>query len=188
VQSLIAPVARNVKLEIEYARELALTHVYGYEPHYGSNRVSLHLDDMNQGLTEVVLLTFQLRDRNAAKRYLPVQVRLSYYDIRQRKECIESVNFSLAAQNHVIRDPLLDGEVRKNFTIATLAQSIRDMASACEANNHRRAESILNEALVQTQERYPSLRDQDILYVFDIARRYHDALRSRNERSRGQGW
>src|SRR5439155_21035967 len=60
VQSLVSPVATSPNVDIDYDADLELVQLYGYEPQFHAGGLSLKLDNMNQGLTQVVLLRFKL--------------------------------------------------------------------------------------------------------------------------------
>lgn len=183
VQSLISPVARRVQLEINYDPELELEHLYGYEPQYSTNRINLKLDDMNQGLTEVVMMRFKVRNRTAKQR-LPVRVRLSYYDLERKREVVKEDEVYVSVNNNASAELLKDQEVRKNFTVAALAQAIYDMAAAWENKNYQKAEVIASAALARAYERYPNLEDKDILYTLNILQKYQEAIRKHNQQQR----
>src|SRR6185436_18891181 len=87
VQSLISSVAKRVEVRIEYGPGIQLEKIYGYQPRYGNGSVSVTLDDMNNGLTQVVMARFRA---DSVKTPIPVKVRLSYYDVR-RKCMVEEV-------------------------------------------------------------------------------------------------
>jgi len=175
-QSLLSPVASEPNLEIEYGPGLELEKVYGYEPKIGGNSVKIKLDTMNSGMTEVVLLRFKTRGEKLSA--LPVKVRLSYYDLDGNKtvETTQKVTVNAGGGS----DMLQDSSVAKNYSIAVLAQSIRDMATACEAKKYREAEAILNTAIEKTSKRYPNLDDEDIKRTLAIAQKYQEALQKEN--------
>ena len=54
MQSLVAPVATEPNLEVEDGPGLELAQVYGYEPARTEGGLKIKLDNMNQGLTQVV--------------------------------------------------------------------------------------------------------------------------------------
>src|ERR1700752_3100063 len=87
VQSLVSSVAKNVQVKIEYGPGLQVAKVYGYTPQYGNGHVTVPRDDMNNGLTQVVMAKFRA---DSLKSALPVKVRLTYYDVR-RKSMVEEV-------------------------------------------------------------------------------------------------
>lgn len=185
VQSLISPVARRVQLEIAYSPELELEHLYGYEPQHGNNRVTLKFDDMNQGLTEVVLMRFRVRRPQTARERLPVSVRLSYYDLEQKRDVVkEEEAFLIVGSNASSSEMLKDQEVRKNFTVAQLAQAIHDMAAEWESKNYQKAEVIASAALASAFQRYPNLEDKDILYTLNILQKYQEAINRHNRQLR----
>jgi Mg-chelatase subunit ChlD len=184
VQSLISPVARRVQLEINYDPDLELAQLYGYEPQHTSTRINLKLDDMNQGLTEVVLMRFKVKREKAARQRFPVRVRLSYYDLEQKREIVKEEDTFLTVTNSP-SEMLKDQEVRKNFTVAQLAQGIYEMAMAWENKSYQRAESIASAALNKAYERYPNLEDKDILYTLNIIEKYQETVRKHNRQLRG---
>ena len=180
VQSLVAPVASEPNLEVEYGPGLELAQVYGYEPALREGGLSIKLDNMNQGLTQVVLLRFRAgRDARAGAR-LPVRVRLTYRDLEQKKQVVKTeeaaLSFGAGAAGDLLRDP----EVGKNFSIALLAQAIRDMAAEVEASRYREAESVVTAAIARTYQRYPNLEDEDISRTLLIAQKYQELVKKYN--------
>ena len=75
---------------------------------------------------------------------------------------------------------LKDHEVGKNYSIAQLAQAIREMAEAVEARRFQEAENLLTEAIARTRQRYPHLEDEDIKRTLMIAQNYQIVLRKHN--------
>jgi len=185
LQSLVSPVARRVQLEINYDPGLELAQLYGYEPQHSSNRINLKLDDMNQGLTEVVMMRFKVNpERRAARQRLPVRVRLSYYDLERKTEVVREDEALLTVGGASSVEMLKDQEVRKNFTVAALAQALYDMAVAWESKNYQKAEAIASAALGKAYERYPNLEDKDILYTLSILQKYQEAIGKHNRQLR----
>ena len=181
LQSLISPVAYEPNVEIDYDPDLELMRIYGYQPELRKSGVTLKLDNMNHGLTEVVLLRFRLAERGVMPSRLPVKVRLSYYDVERKKQIIKTQESFLTAPNGRSGDLLKDPEVAKNYSIAQLAQAIRDMAEACEARRYQKAENLLTNAIDETYRRYPNLEDRDITRTLSIAKRYRDNLKQYNQ-------
>ena len=181
VQSLVAPVASDPNLQVELGPGLELAQVYGYEPERTANGLRIKLDNMNQGLTQVVLLRLRAVTRADAAPRPTVRVNFSYYDIERKRPVSKSeetsLSFATAAAN-MLRDP----EVGKNFTIAQLAQAIRDMAAAVEAKQYKEAEHILDAAIAGTYQRYPHLEDEDIKRTLQIAQKYQEVVGKYNRR------
>ena len=76
---------------------------------------------------------------------------------------------------------LKDPEVGKNYSIAQLAQAIRDMATACEARRYQEAENLLASAIDKTYQRYPHLEDADITRTLTMAQNYRSQIRKYNQ-------
>lgn len=181
VQSLVAPVAAEPDLEIEYGPGLELAQVYGYEPVRGEGRLKIKLDNMNQGLTQVVMLRFRAKRGGVDGARPTVRVHFSYHDLEQKRRVIKKEEASLSFGGGPAGDALRDPEVGKNFTIALLAQSIRDMAAAVEAQRYKDAEHLLNAAIAKTHQRYPHLEDEDISRTLLIAQKYQEMVRKYNK-------
>lgn len=179
VQSLVAPVATSPNVDIDYDPSLELVQVYGYEPRFRSNGISLKLDNMNLGLTQVVLLRFKLTGSGLeySRPLASVSVYLNYYDLEQGKQTAIRKNTFLRVKDGASGDLLKDYEVRKNYTIALLAQAIRDMAAASEARRYPEAERVLSTAIAKTYQRYPNVQDEDIKRTLVIAEKYREIVR-----------
>ncbi len=180
VQSLLSPVARKVELRVDYDSSLELEQIYGYEPKCDSSGVSIPIDDMNGGLTQVVLMKFKVRGK--VKGENNVKINLSYFDIDKNKRVEEAQSTALKASDNKNCDMVSDKEVRKNYTIALLAQGLFYMTEACKTNNYKRAEASLNEALSEAYAIFPKMNDKDIRYTLDIVERYRDDLKEFNKR------
>ncbi|MCH8187481.1 MAG: class I tRNA ligase family protein, partial [Proteobacteria bacterium] len=79
IQSLLSPVATKPKIEISFPTSVLVEKVYGYDAIIHGNKVTVELDNMNNGMTEVVLVKFRPvveREFGAG-----ISIRLTYYDI-----------------------------------------------------------------------------------------------------------
>jgi Ca-activated chloride channel homolog len=188
VQSLVAPVAADPNLEVEFGPGLELTQVYGYEPQRRGNGLKIKLDNMNQGLTQVVMMRFKVNPRalDAPEARPSVRVYFSYYDLEQKRWVTKQEEALLSVKDGGAGDMLRDTEVGKNFTIAQLAQAIRDMAAEVEAQRFKEAETLLNAAIARTYQRYPHLEDEDVSRTLHIAQKYQASLRKYNQQEQSR--
>jgi Mg-chelatase subunit ChlD len=180
LQSLISPAAYEPNVEIDYDSSLELEQVYGYEPQFRKSGVKIKLDNMNHGLTQVVLLRFRLAKKRAIPSSLSVNVRLSYYDPEQKEQIVKLQESYLTVKDGPSGDLLKDPEVGKNYSIALLAQAIREMADACETRRFQEAENLLGAAIDRTYQRYPHLEDADIARTLTMAQKYRNQIRKHN--------
>jgi hypothetical protein len=177
LQSLISPVAYEPRLEIDYDPDLELIRLFGYQPELRRSGATLKLDNMNQGLTQVVLLRFRLAGRRTISSRLPVKIRFTYYDLEQKRQITKTQESFLSVKPDGVGDMLKDPEVGKNYSIALLAQAIREMAEACETHRFQEAENLITATIEKTYRSYPNLEDPDIRRTLLIARNYQDNLR-----------
>jgi Mg-chelatase subunit ChlD len=178
VQSLISQVAKRVEVSVDYDPNLQVEKIYGYTPRYRTNGFSVVMDDMNNGLTQVVMMRF--RARNPLKSTSTVKVRLSYFDV-QRKRTVEEVQeVRLVPSEQKFCDLLADTEVKKNYTIAELAQSLFEMTEAAKRQNYRQAENFLNASVTETYKRFPNMEDKDVQFILNIIEGYRTDLKAVN--------
>jgi hypothetical protein len=178
VQSLISSVAKNVNVRIDFGLGLQLEKVYGYTPRSSNGGVSIGLDDMNNGLTQVVMAKFRT---NPAYNYFPVKVRLSYYDVNRKRVVEEVQDLSLTPAESNSSELLADVEVKKNYTIAELADSLFEMTGLARRGNYSQAQNALDASVATAYRRYPNMEDQDIRFILDIVEGYRRDLKVYNE-------
>jgi Mg-chelatase subunit ChlD len=185
VQSLISPVARRVNLEVDFDSNLELEKVFGYAPQFQGNRLTIPIDDMNNGLTQVVMMNFRLKNAGNLEKSFLVRVKLSYFDIKTRKQIVENQNAILTLTQEKNVDLLADSLVKKNYTIAELAQSLFEMKETVGRGNYREAERVLDSSVAQTFGRYPNMQDTDIKFILDIVQDYQRNLKNYNRGQNG---
>ncbi len=169
VESLLSPVAKDVLLTVEFENDLEINHIYGYEPKIGSNKVQFKLDDMNSCLTQIVLLKF-----NAKKnlKESEVKVTFDYLDIKTNKRESITKNATLIFNSNETKSFVVDKEVKRNYTIAIMAQALKDMAFKFEAGKDTEACQVIDDCLKEVHTYYPSPKDKDLVRVLEIVERY----------------
>ena len=177
VQSLISSVAKNVQVKIDYGPGLRLEKIYGYSPRYGNGNVSVTLDDMNNGLTQFVMAKFRA---DSVKSTLPVKVRLSYFDVKRKSMVEEVQELRLVPAESESCDSLIDLEVKKNYTIAELADSLFQMTGLARGGNYAQAQSVLDASVQTAYTRYPHMEDEDLKFILEIVEGYRRDLQIYN--------
>ena len=175
VQSLLSPVARDVRVEITQDSSLCLDRLFGYSPRIEGNRMTLDLDDLNSAATQVILLQY------GPESVGQVHVRLRYFDLALKREVEETQRVTLkrGVKGNLSQDP----EVLKNFTIANLAQALSTMQQSWKQNDLQSAENAIRTAVRQTLDRYPEVEDADIRAQFEVAQNYLSTLDKFNRRN-----
>jgi hypothetical protein len=177
-QILLSQVARNVRVEITADPTLPLNRVFGYTPSFSGGHVTIDMDNFNNGMTEAILAEFSPGGSGQ------VQVRLTYFDIARQRQVEEIQRISLTPSNGRHIDFLEDKEVRKNYTIASIAQAMSDMQNSWKRNDHRSAEIIVNEAVLETRARYPLVEDSDVRAQLQVAENFLATLKTFNNSRR----
>lgn len=178
VQSLISQVAKRVEISVDYDPNLQIEKIYGYAPRHRANGFAINLDDMNNGLTQVVMLRF--RAKNPLQNVSPVKVRLSYFDVQRKKTVEEIQEVRLSSSEQKYCDLLADAEVKKNYTIAELSQSLFEMTESAKRSNFRQAENFLNASVAETHRRFPNMEDKDVQFILNIVEGYRRDLKAVN--------
>lgn len=184
VQSLMSPVARNVSLDIDFDANLELEKLFGYEPRFRQNGLTIPIADMNNSLTQLIMLKFRLKNPASSKRDFPIRIKLSYFDIKTKRQIADYQIANLRINQDAPDELLLDSMVRKNYTIAELAQSLFEMSEVAKKKDYRTAENLLNNSVATTYRRYPNMEDKDIRFILDIVEDYQRNLRKFNRRDR----
>ncbi len=181
MQSLISPIATEPNLEIDFGPALKVDKVYGYSPEMSGNKATFKLDNMNSGMTQVVLIRFKA-GANLNRTSYPVKAKLIYWDVSRNKQVEANDGASLDLSEKGRGESFDDNSVAKNYAIAVLAQSIREMAAECEASRYPAAQRILKQAIDRTHANYPNLEDEDIKRTLSLAEKYHGIVRDECQR------
>ncbi len=181
VQSLISQVAKKVEVSVDYDSNLQIEKIYGYAPRFRANGVSITVDNMNNGLTQVVMMRF--RAKNPLKTASTVKIRLSYFDVQRQKTVEEVQEVKLVPSEQKFCELLTDVEVKKNYTIAELAQSLFEMTEAAKRQNYRQAENFLNSSVSETYKRFPNMEDKDVKFILNIIEGYQRDLKAINRQT-----
>ncbi|MEM6964689.1 MAG: VWA domain-containing protein [Bacteroidota bacterium] len=177
VEALLYPVAKDPTLMIEFNENLELAHFYGYEPTVGTQNIRLNLNNINAGLTQVVLAKFKVK--NGQRRKIPLTVRLKYFDLQQNEEIVQKIKVRLNVDNSWTTHPLLkDTEVEKNYRIAQMAEDLKTMADFYQKNQPFAAQGHLSLAINEIKKAYPNPTDTDFLRMLQILENYMGNLNS----------
>jgi Ca-activated chloride channel family protein len=175
LESLLSPVARRIDVEIVADDSLELVKLHGYEPTIDGQRSELQLDDLNHGATQVILVRYR-PIASADAQEIGVTVRLKYFDIARREEIREERRATIRFDPQLAATQFSELSVRKNGTVAEMAESLRAMASAVENEEFDAAIATLDASLKLADTRYAAKEDVDIDRMREIAAKYRKAL------------
>lgn len=179
VESIFSKIAKEVRLEISFDANLQMQAFYGYAPRWQGRKITLALNNMNAGLTQVVLAKFKaLNPRKKGK----VQVKLSYYDVEKQKRVEQKQTLSLKYKPNAGIDILQDSEVRKCVSIAEMAQCLKQMAIQLDKPQPKKQDYIkikdmLDIQIGEVKKRYREGKDQDVERVLNMLEKYATAVK-----------
>lgn len=157
LESLLAPIGREVSLEIEWEEELDFVQQYGYNVAPVKNKLTLPINNMNGGLTQIALLDLNLSNSNSAK----VTARLVWKDaITQQPRQLDAetkIKKGKAASTTEENDDL-----RLNYKIAQAAQSLKDASVLYYAKSAKAAIIILKSNISELK-KLPANKDLDLI-------------------------
>lgn len=168
IESLLSPVANDARITIELSTDLEIEKCFGYSPQIVDQKITLDLEKMNSGLTQVFL--FKIKPKNSAmilEKEGDVKVKLDYFDIASEKTLTIEQSVNIVKREFDNRQ-----DVRKNYCIARMAQCIKDIAVLAKAEDYKEAKYRAGYILKSTQTYYPEMVDVDVKRVFDILQKY----------------
>jgi uncharacterized protein YegL len=183
VEALVAPAARRATLRIALPRALEVLRVYGHEYRCDGDELVIALPDMNPGMTAVVMLQCRCRADAATGERLVARAELRAFAAADDKPIALRAQASLAVDERA-GDALADPEVKKNATIALLAQGMHDMAEQAQLSRWADADRVLRKAIDTAHARLPNVEDKDVRTVLQMAEDHARTLRRYLDRFR----
>lgn len=161
LQALLSSIGKEASVEIEYPEEFTIKEIYGHTPSIKPQSIVIPLEQLNNGQTQVILVEFNAQ--NYAKK-LPLKATLRY------KASCNEVHFleeEISVKLHENKS-FNNGEVMKNYYIAKMASSLKQMAKESQANNYEVAYHVVNNCLNEINEVFNNVQDKDIKRIRNI--------------------
>jgi Ca-activated chloride channel homolog len=171
LESLLSPIGREVELVIEWDEDLDLQYLYGYSPKTTTRQLTIPINNMNSGLTQISLANFKLNDRKGE-----VRARLSWKDALSQQPLSASASATIRKGN-ALSIVANDTDVKINYDIAEMARAMHEAALLFEGKKHSEAEKMLSAAVKRIQADYPTMND-DVKLVFDILNGYNTNMQN----------
>jgi len=175
IQSLFQPIAKNVMLEIECDSKLSVEQIFGYQPYINNNKIVMELDNMNSGLTQVVIIKFAMNDTSENEK-LKIKTKLTYFDFKSKKNKKISITGKLIYEKKIKPADynwLHDSEIKKNYTIANTTLKLKSMAEAFHKQDVNTARNIVKATYAEFNRLYTSNKDSDLQHIYNILKIYY---------------
>lgn len=171
VDALLSPIGRDVVLELAWEDDAHLRRVFGYAPERGQRTLRIPLDNINGGLTMVVLCEFEIPAWWTAPPS-KVTAQLRYKDVRTGKAVRIEQSATVSAQDYRKTNP----EVSKNYAIARLAQGLQDMSTQFYKGSRVEARRLITAVTQRVQMNALLGADPDVARMLRIVDRYAGCL------------
>jgi len=178
VESIFSTIAKEVKLTIELDDNLEMTDFYGYAPRYKGNQIEISMNNMNAGLTQVVLAKIKAKN---PKKGGKAKATITYFDVQKNKKITENQDLSLETGAGKAGELLQDNEVKKCISIAEMANSLKEMAILLDKNSpaktdYQKAKDLLDIQVGEIKKRYRQEMDKDVERILRMLENYTNAL------------
>lgn len=170
-ESLLAPVATEVCLKIDFGMNSRDVKVFGYSPndcsneeHHEKDETVIELKDLNYGVTQVVLAQLPIGQSKAN-----VKATLCFRD----KETGEEVTLNAASKKASAKHK---NSMKRDYAIALVADAIKRAAKQSNEHNATVASRTLAKGLRDSNEQMNGHADKNVERVTNIAQRYKKLL------------
>lgn len=164
-ESLIAPVAKDITLEIETGENLFVREVYGYDIKQTGNGVTVFLPDFHALQSAVLLAELEKGQGKFKGKSFEVALNLSYFDIQQQKIISRSLTMEIPYNSNGKENYLNEEAVRKHFLYCYTVQSMAKAAKSYESGDFDKAFDLLTQADNLIRAYHPVKLDAELLPV-----------------------
>lgn len=179
LSSMVMPIARDVKLEIEYNKKIVFSQLYGYSlDQKSSTKASLKLPNVYAGLSDLAMVRFNLGEVNPAIEKEPVIVRLKYFDVQLNKQVLEEKLIHLKWSDFTGElEMQKDRYNKKLYAIAVMNQSLKVMSESTITKDYARAIKTIEETLASINKAFPKADDVDVAELKQTLEDYLEILK-----------
>jgi Mg-chelatase subunit ChlD len=162
--SLLTPVARDVRLLVSGPSGCPSARLFGYKPSFKPDQIEVPLGNLNADATQVVLFEFKSGVDLAE---LTFAIEFSE-GMSGRERCLKR---TVVEVDESESDSLSDATsgLKKNYAIAMLSQAIKDAAEVEEIGESNKSQKKLKKSIKEAKAMAPSSEDKDLLRIVAIA-------------------
>ena len=172
--SILAPAARKVRLNINFTGTKKAPKLFGYEKDCKiettdrGHRISLRLDDLNCGATQVVMTQLS----NVAEQQVSATASLTYTDaVSNKKVTTEGSSQELDEDSDIQHS-----SIKRNYAIALVAKSMHSAAYASNDQRNEKAAKLIQKGIKKANLIANQRDDKNLKRVIKIAEDYQENL------------
>lgn len=169
-QFLTKPFGKNATLTVNIPKGFSLEQFYGYQPTIANNQITVNVDDMQGGLTQIFML--KLKGNTDRKQIPSISYTLTYTDQNGQEMSVSNEANDLEfVPNQFTYDKLANQVVKKNYTIVYMANELKKaLIEYDKETNLKNYNERLKSVLSEVEQEFPT-RDADIEYVYELLRK-----------------
>jgi len=147
-ESLLYPVASNLKVKVIYNDKVIYKTLYGIpEKSNTDHAVQFELPKVYSSLNQMALMKFKIEnpDRDIDKN--KIRIEISYFDETKQQEVNILKETNLEWTDETDAEMIQDEKTKNIYSIAIINQSLKLIADLCDAKNYSGAKMQINETL-----------------------------------------
>ncbi len=176
--SLMYPIATNVKAEVSYNPKMLMAQVYGFPLETKTQgKFTLSLKKAFAGMSQLALVKFTLVNPTQALEEQPVEIKISFFDVRQNKQVTQQTTAKLTwSQATGEVEYAQEAGDKKIYAIALLTQTLKNMAELFHQGKKKEARDTAQKAIEEVKKLFPAAADKDISDLLTELQNYADIL------------
>lgn len=178
MKSVLAPVARNAKVEVIYNDKIVFSQLLGQEViEKGTNKISMKLKDFYAGLDQHALVKFKLDKPSKEIENEPIIIKTRYFDLGANKVIESKIQAHLKWSDDDGRlELIIDQHEKKLYAIAIMNQTLKAMSDAFQNKDNETAKRVLKETIADIQDLYPEAKETDVKKLYIQLEEYYAIL------------
>ena len=147
-ESMLYPLASNLKIKIKYNNKLIYKTLFGIpEVKNTDNSVHFSLDKVYSSLNKMALIKFKIENPTIDIAKDLIRIEISYFDEVKKAEIDIVKEMNLEWTDETDLELITTSNQKLCYSVATINQALKVIADHCDAKDYQAAKSIINETL-----------------------------------------
>ena len=176
-ESLLYPVASNLKVKVKYNNRIIYKTLYGVpESKNSDNMVQFNLEKVYSSLNRMALMKFKIEnpDKDIDKNVISIEI--SYFD-EQKKQPVKIIKEThLEWTDETDAELIADRELKETYSIAVVNQAYKVLADLCDGLKYTDAKKTINQTLRSLKDVNSDKYTAELVPIIEELSRYLKAL------------
>jgi hypothetical protein len=178
LSSILKPVAKNIKVEVEYNKKIVYSQLYGPSLESKSDsKLSMNFRQMYVGLNDFAMIRFNLGEIDQSIENTPIIVRMKYYDLQKGQQIVIEKKVYLEWSAYTGELELQKEKYQKKlYAIALMNQALKVMSDASVVKDYPLAMKTIHETILNIDKTFPKAQDYDVDVLRKELQAYYEIL------------